>query len=62
LALLRCYGSQVTYESRHTKTLRQHGVRIKAQFFRWTEPRFSGTIVLPAMAYAGTETARLRQP
>lgn len=46
----RCYGSQLTRQPWRTKTLRSPGLRIKTQFFRWTEPRFSGTIVPPAMA------------
>ena len=46
----RCYGSQLTREPWHTKMLRQPRLRIKAQFFRWTEPGFSGTTVPPAMA------------
>jgi hypothetical protein len=50
LAPPRCYGSQVTRESWPTKTLRKPGLRIKVQFFPWTELRFSGTIVPRAMA------------
>lgn len=46
----RCYGSQTTREPWRTKTLRQPGLWIKAEFFRWTELRFSGTIVPPATA------------